>query len=184
MFTDPMFSGRSLWTMMHGIGLSGGALLGLAAALFYLYAVPARDGTGGRVVATAAQGRALAAVSVATSVLLWLSVLVGTYIVFPAYRASPPAGATDLAAYPRALILADPSNAWLHGVAMEIKEHVPFVAAMLATAVAFVAARERQRLLNDGGLRHTGLVLLGIAFSLVGVVALLGTLINKFAPLE
>lgn len=184
MFSDPMFSGRSLWTMVHGIGLSGGALLGLAAALFYLYALPIREGAGGRIVATAAQGRALAWLSAATAMLLWVSVLIGTYIVFPAYRATPPAGATDLAAYPRALILADPSSAWLHTVAMEIKEHVPFIAAMLATAMAFVAVRERDRLLNDRALRRTGLALLGIAFALVGVVALLGTLVNKFAPLE
>lgn len=184
MFSDPMFSGRSLWTMVHGLGLSGGALLGLAAALFYLYAAPIRDGGGGRTVATATQGQAFAWLSALTAMLLWLSVLVGTYIVFPDYRATPPAGATDLTAYPRALILADPSSAWLHEVAMEIKEHVPFIAAMLATAVAFVAVRERERLLNDSALRRAGLALLGIAFALVGVVALLGTLVNKFAPLE
>lgn len=184
MFSDPMFSGRSLWTMVHGIGLSGGALLGLAAALFYLYATPVRGSGDGRVVATADQGRALARLTGLTTLLLWLSVSVGTYVVFPAYRATPPAGATDLAAYPRALILADPSHAWLHTVAMEIKEHVPFIAAMLVTAVAFMAVRERERLLNDGALRRTGLALLGIAFALVGVVALLGTLVNKFAPLE
>ena len=34
-----LFSERSIWTMVHGIGLGGAALLGLAAALFYLYAV-------------------------------------------------------------------------------------------------------------------------------------------------
>jgi hypothetical protein len=33
-----LFSERSVWTMVHGIGLGGGALIGLAAALFYLYA--------------------------------------------------------------------------------------------------------------------------------------------------
>ena len=33
-----LFSERSIWTMVHGIGLGGGALIGLAAALFYLYA--------------------------------------------------------------------------------------------------------------------------------------------------
>ena len=33
-----LFSERSIWTMVHGIGLGGAALLGLAAALFHLYA--------------------------------------------------------------------------------------------------------------------------------------------------
>lgn len=30
-----LFSERSIWTMVHGIGLGGGALIGLAATLFY-----------------------------------------------------------------------------------------------------------------------------------------------------
>ena len=34
-----LFSERSIWTMVHGVGLGGAALLGLAAASFYLYAV-------------------------------------------------------------------------------------------------------------------------------------------------
>ena len=39
-----LFSERSIWTMVHGTGLGGAALLGLAAALFYLYAPrPAPD---------------------------------------------------------------------------------------------------------------------------------------------
>ena len=33
-----LFTDSSIWTMVHGIGLGGGALLGIAAALFYLYA--------------------------------------------------------------------------------------------------------------------------------------------------
>ena len=33
-----LFSGRSIWTMVRGIGLGGAALLGLGATLFYLYA--------------------------------------------------------------------------------------------------------------------------------------------------
>ena len=33
-----LFSDRSLWTMAHGIVLGGGALMGLAAALFALCA--------------------------------------------------------------------------------------------------------------------------------------------------
>ena len=41
-----LFSERSIWTMVHGIGLGGGALLGLAAALFYFYAARPSDGAG------------------------------------------------------------------------------------------------------------------------------------------
>ena len=39
-----LFTARSIWTMMHGILLGGAALMGLSAALFYLYAVRTSDG--------------------------------------------------------------------------------------------------------------------------------------------
>jgi hypothetical protein len=70
-----LFTDRSLWTMVHGIGLGGAALMGLAAALFYLYATRTSNGTQ----TFAPHGpRALAALTVLTAVALWLSVLAGT----------------------------------------------------------------------------------------------------------
>jgi len=71
----------------------------------------------------------------------------------------------------------------LHAFAMEIKEHVPWIASMLATAVAFVGVRYRSRLLNDAPLRHIAMTLLGICFALTSIVGLLGIFINKVAPL-
>jgi hypothetical protein len=124
-----LFSERSIWTMIHGIVLGGGALMALAAALFSLRtmrAVPALD------VAAERQARYLAWLLVLTAVLLWLTLVIGTYVTFPPYRATPPEGLTDLSAYPRALIRSSPGTAWLHSFAMETKEHVPWIAAMLA----------------------------------------------------
>src|SRR5690606_26174685 len=122
-----LFSDRSIWTMAHGIGLGGAALLGLAAALFYLYA--ARPAPGSAVGLPGS--RAFAALTVFSAVMLWLTVIIGTYVVFPPYRATPPPGATDLSQFPRALILANPGTAWLHAFAMEVKEHMPWIASML-----------------------------------------------------
>jgi hypothetical protein len=115
---------------------------------------------------------------------LWLAVLVGTYIIFPLYRVTPPEGATDLSQFPRSFLLANPDTAWLNAFAMEIKEHVPWIAAMLATAVAFVGVRYRSRLLSDAQLRSMTTALLAICFLLVSFVALLGVFVNKVAPLE
>lgn len=36
-----LFTERSIWTMIHGIVLSGAAMMGLAAALFSLYTIRA-----------------------------------------------------------------------------------------------------------------------------------------------
>lgn len=176
-----LFSERSIWTMVHGIALGGGALMALFAALYSLHAMGA-DGVPDAEMLR--QARKLAQLTVAIAVLLWLTVLVGTYISFPPYRATPPEGLLDLSRYPRALIRSSPDTSWLHSFGMEIKEHVPWIAAMLATAVAFVAARYRVQLLRDRVLRRMATALLAICFLLVSFVSLLGVFINKVAPLE
>ena len=177
---NTLFTSPSILTMLHGIVLGGGALLLLFAALFSLRAMRA---TAAAPAPSADQARYLSWLIVASAVLLWLTVLAGTYIVFPPYRTPPPDGLTDLARYPRALLLSDPSTSWLHAFAMEIKEHVPWIAAMIATAAAFIAVRYRVQVLSDASLRGTMTVLLGICFVLVAVAALLGTFVNKVAPL-
>ena len=174
-----LFSERSIWTMVHGIGLGGGALIGLAAALFYLYAARSSDG------APAPPGSgALAGATALSAVLLWLTVIVGVYVIFPPYRATPPAGVADLSEFPRALVLASSSTAWLHSFAMESKEHLPWIASMLTTAVAFVAVRYRSRVLQNSSLRSLSMALLAISFALVAFVSLMGMFVNKVAPLD
>jgi hypothetical protein len=176
-----LFSERSMWTMLHGIGFGGAALLALGALVFSLYFMSPGAGEDGT---TRDRGRAIAGLTGFTAVTLWLTSLAGMYVVFPPYRATPPEGTVDLAPYPRAMILADPSTAWLHSFAMETKEHLPFVASMLVTAVAFVAWRYRGRLLRDAEMRRFGAALLAIAFVIVSYVSLLGVLVNKAAPLQ
>lgn len=176
-----LFTDRSLWTMLHGLVLGGGALLALAAALFALVLLRHRD-----VVATSLDEtwRPVAALTAFIAAMLWLTTFVGTYVLFPPYRLTPPEGITDLSQYPRAALLAQPETAWLHAFAMETKEHVPFAAAMIATAVAFVAWKYRRRLLENETLRGFAFLMLAVCFALVGYVSLLGVFINKVAPLE
>jgi hypothetical protein len=176
-----LFSDRSLWTMVHGIVLGGAALMAMAAALFSLRAMPS-EGTGEGV--SSRQARYLAWLIVFAAVATWLTVLIGTYITFPPYRAVPPEGLADLDRFPKSLIQSNPNTAWLHSFAMEVKEHVPWIAAMLLTAVALVAVRYRSQLLNDRELNRMASALLLICVVLVAFVALLGVFINKVAPLE
>jgi hypothetical protein len=175
-----LFTGRSILTMLHGIVLGGGALIGLVAALFYLKAAPSPATSN----TTPREERALSLLLVAVCAALWTAVIGGTYLVFGPYRATPPEGLIDLAAYPRSLILANPSTSWLHAVAMELKEHVPWSAAMIATALAFVASRRSPSLMRDAQTRRFATVLLSICILLVTTAALLGTFVNKVAPLE
>jgi hypothetical protein len=175
-----LFTLRSLLTMAHGLVLSGGAMLGLAVALYALHvdATP----SGGLVRERSAEW--LARLSQMTSVLLWMAVLSGTYVVFPLYRATPPEGLVALDAFPRALLMSDPSTRWLHSFAMEIKEHMPWIAAMLTTAAAFLATRYRETLLAHGQLRRLTASLLWTSLVLVALVALLGVFVNKIAPVQ
>ena len=73
----------------------------------------------------------------------WLTVITGTWIVYPWYRGKPPEGETDLGAFPKAYLLADPDLAGWHTFAMEWKEHVGWLSPILATAVAYVVIRYR-----------------------------------------
>lgn len=176
---DVLFSDRSLWTMLHGLLLSGGALTLLVTALFSLRAMALPEGSAIPV----RQSNGFAWLTVAVAGFLWMSVLGGTYIVFPMYRATPPEGIAALADYPRALLLSNPDTRWLHAFGMEIKEHMPWITAMLATAVAFVVRRHRTTLLADASLRSIIGILLTIVLVLVSFVALLGVFVNKVAPL-
>jgi hypothetical protein len=174
-----LFSDRSLWTMLHGLVLGSGALLLLVTALLSLPMLAWPEGAA----VPERQSRGFAWLAVATAALLWLSVIGGTYIVFPMYRATPPEGLTSLVAYPRALLMSSADTRWLHAFGMEIKEHVPWIAAMIATAAAFVAWRHRATLLADRALRRITGALLAIVLVLVSGAALLGVFVNKVAPL-
>jgi hypothetical protein len=175
-----LFSDRSVWTMVHGIVFGGGALLALSAVLYHLCVVPAAADQGDQ----PRQGRALSLLLATIAVLLWMTVIGGTYVVFPFYRATPPEGLTELARYPRALVMSDPGTRWLQTFAMEIKDHMPWIAAMLATAAAYVGVRYRSRLSVDATLRGIVTALSAIGFALVALVALLGVFVNKVAPVE
>lgn len=173
-----LFTTESIWTMIHGIVLGGGAMLALAAALYELWVTAPAESLSPRRV------RYFTGLNAATTVLLWLSVLVGSFVVFPIYRVPPPEGVTDLSEYPRAFLMATPGLAWLHTFAMEIKEHMPWTAAMLSTAVTFVTARGPARVFTDPDLRRTVVALIAICFALVAFISLLGVFVNKVAPVD
>jgi hypothetical protein len=174
-----LFSNLSVLTMIHGIVLGGGALMGLAAALFAMRAFGSADPSAGD-----RPGRAVSGLLVAVAVMLWIAVVTGTYVIFPPYRLAPAPGITDLAPYPRSLLLSKPDTAWLHAFAMETKEHMPWIASMLVTAVAFAGVRNRAALFRRGPVRDISAVLLVVAFALISFVALMGIFVNKVAPLQ
>jgi len=113
----------------------------------------------------------------------WLTVITGTYIVYPWYRAVAPKGA-DLTQYPKSFLTADPNLSGWHTFGMEWKEHVAWLAPILATVVAYLAWKYAARLSTETGLRRIVMITLTIAFATAAVAGLLGALITKTAPIH
>ncbi|CAN5245255.1 hypothetical protein BH20ACT9_BH20ACT9_01880 [soil metagenome] len=112
----------------------------------------------------------------------WLTVLSGTWIVYPGYRAEPPSQAADLSRYPEAVLTSDPQLSFWHTFGMEWKEHIGWITPFLATAVAFVMWRHGRAVMADRRLRLAVRTLFVTAFTAAVVAAVLGGFINTVAP--
>ncbi|HEY6056613.1 MAG TPA: hypothetical protein VIV06_01205, partial [Candidatus Limnocylindrales bacterium] len=116
----------------------------------------------------------------------WLTVITGTFIAYPWYRAAPPEGVdradpAQLADFPRYLLLAQEKTAQWHEFGMEWKEHVAWIAPMLATAVAFIVLYYGRDLAHRADVRRIAIVLFTLAFLAAGAAGLFGALITKAA---
>src|SRR5262245_14738832 len=124
---------HDFWTALHGMGFGALFMLAFSGALAELY----RMSVPGVAVAPSRREQALMNFYLAAMVVLaWFTVFSGTYIVYPWYRAVPPAGVTDLADYPRRLLLSSGRTSEWHNVGMEWKEHVAWLAPIAMTMVA------------------------------------------------
>ncbi len=172
---------RELWALIHGMGLGALFLLAFAGGFAGLWSLRERfltpEGLAERV------PRLLAGTWV-MAVVAWLTVLTGTFIVYPWYRATPPEGATDLSAFPRSLLLSDPATSAWHSFGMEWKEHVAWIAPLLATAVAFTVAYYGPQLARRVEIRRAAMTLFVLAFLAAGAAGLYGALITKAAPVH
>jgi hypothetical protein len=177
---------REVWTLVHGMGFGALFLLAFAGGLAGLYSLRPElltaDGISERM-------RRLRWGTVIMATLVWLTVVVGTYVVYPWYRARPPEGidltiqSEELRAYPRYWLLASEETATFHEFGMEWKEHVAWIAPMLATVVAYAVMRYGKELVNNKQARYMVTTLYVISFLIAGIAGLLGALITKASPL-
>lgn len=117
-------------------------------------------------------------------VLGWAAVLSGAYIVYPWYRAIPPAGIASLILYPQALLKSSPTTAGWHSLGMEWKEHIAWFAPIAMTMVAWVLIRYRRSMREHPQVRTAVLVFALVAFGAVGVAGFFGAMLNKHAPVR
>jgi hypothetical protein len=116
--------------------------------------------------------------------LAWLTVLTGTYIIYPWYRATPPAGTATLAFYPRSLLLSHPATMQWHLIGMEWKEHVAWLVPIAITAAAVIAIRYAHDFRHHPQLRSALLGFTTASLVAAGIAGFFGAMLDKNAPVD
>jgi hypothetical protein len=114
---------------------------------------------------------------VAMAVVAWLTVITGTWIVYPWYREDVPDSA-------RSQLLADESTKDWHEFGMEWKEHVAWISPILATVVAFIVVYYGTNLIRHDRVRRTAITLFVLAFLFAAIAGAFGAFITKVAPVK
>jgi hypothetical protein len=172
---------REGWTIVHGMGFGAVFLLAFAGGLAGLYSLRPQWVT---VEGIVERMNRLKIGLWAMAITVWATVFTGTYMVYPWYRAKPPEGTTDLANFPRYLLLANESTAQWHEFGMEWKEHVAWLAPIAATVVAFAVMYYGPSLAKRVGERNALMIFFFFAFATAAIAGLFGAFITKAAPLH
>lgn len=171
---------HALWSLIHGMGFGGLYLLACSGAIVELWrrhassSAPYLDG----------DERFARIYFGAMAAFAWLAVLTGAYIVYPWYRAVPPAGTTDLSGFPQRLLLSSPATAGWHSVGMEWKEYVAWLAPISITMAFAVVMRYGRSLRNHPGLRNSVLCFVVVSMLAAGIAAFFGAELDVHAPVQ
>lgn len=185
---------RETWGVIHGLILGTVFLLAFTGGLAELWSLR----PGWESVEGVRQRSRRLYVGVSTmAVTAWLTVVSGTWVVYPWYREAlavegdnPYAGCEGLSlpqpeqCSPRDFLLSNVSGDtedW-HTFGMEWKEHIAWMSPILATVVAFIVLYYGNLLIRHDRVRRTAITLLVLAFAFAAVAGAFGALITKVAP--
>jgi hypothetical protein len=178
---DMEITTHDLLTVVHGMGFGALFMLAFSGALVELYRISA-PGTPSTM--STREQTLLNLFLVVMVILAWLTVFSGAYLIYPWYRAVPPAGATDLADFPRRLLLSSGKTSEWHNVGMEWKEHVSWLAPIAITMVAYVTMRYGRAIIRHKDMRIAVLGFALAAFIATGIAGAFGAFLNKYAPVR
>ena len=167
-------SDREFWTVIHGLVLGTLFLLAFAGGIAGLWSLRPT------LVTPAGVRERMRRLNIGVwgmAVVAWGTVVTGTYIVYPWYRDKAATSA-------RSQLLGSEDTALWHTFGMEWKEHIAWIAPMLATAVAFLVTYYGPRLVREERMRRLAIVLFTTAFVAAGVAGVFGAFINKAAPIR
>jgi hypothetical protein len=172
---------RAAWSLIHGMGFGGLYLLACSGAIVELWR---RYAPSSQFALTAGDQRFVRIYFAGMAVLAWLAVLTGAYVVYPWYRAVPPAGTTSLAGFPQRLLLSRPSTAGWHSMGMEWKEHVAWLAPISITMAWAVVTRYGPSLKNHPGLRKAVLFFVIVSMVAAAIAGFFGAETDDHAPVN
>jgi len=172
---------RDLLTVLHGMGFGALFMLAFSGAIGELHGAWSASP---RATLDPRGQRTLRIYLIGMVVIAWCTVLSGTYLIYPWYRAVPPAGAVDLSAYPRSLLLSSPRTSGWHTLGMEWKENVAWIAPIVMTMVAYVYWKYGRAINKHRDMRRAVLIFTAVAFLATGVAAVFGVFLNKNAPVH
>ena len=174
------------WTVLHGMLFGAVFLLAFAGGLAGMYSLRPEwvtvEGVKERLFRMKAGMWSMA-------IIAWATVITGTYVVYPWYRAVPPKSLdlkdpAVLGGWPKFLLLASGNTAEWHNFGMEWKEHVGWLAPIAATVVAFAVTYYGPTLAKKVGERRALMIFFVIAFATAAAAGLFGAFINKVAPVR
>lgn len=172
---------RDLITMVHGMGFGALFMLAFSGAIGVIYATAV---AGDRWPASSGHIKMFRFYLICMAGLSWLTVLSGTYLVYPWYRAKPPAGTIDLSGYPQKLLLSSPNTAEWHNFGMEWKEHVAWLTPIAMTMVAYVFIKYGPQLARHRHMRNAVLGFTAVAFMATAVAGAFGAFLDTRAPVQ
>lgn len=172
---------RDLITVFHGMGFGALFMLAFSGALAEMYRMSA---PGAPAVASPNEHKLLMFYLSTMVILAWATVFSGAYLVYPWYRAIPPAGISDLSGYPQRLLLSSRDTSGWHSLGMEWKEHVAWIAPIAMTMAAYVFGKYGPSLVAMPKIRHAVLAFTVVAFVATGIAGAFGAFLNKYAPVR
>ncbi len=172
---------RDMITVVHGMGFGALFMLAFSGAVAVIYATAV---AGPQVPLQAGNNMLFRLYLIGMAALAWLATLSGAFVIYPWYRAVPPAGITDLSAYPQRLLLSSPRTAGWHNLGMEWKEHIAWITPIAMTMVAYVFIKYGPRLALHRHMRNAVLGFTVVAFFATAVAGVFGAFLNKYAPIR
>ena len=165
---------REIWTVLHGMIFGAVFLVAFAGGFAGLWSLTPELVTQAGI---KERMKRLLLGMWSMAIMAWATVITGTYIVYPWYRASDPSS-------PRSLLVGNPEMKTWHTFGMEWKEHVGWFAPVLATAAAFLVTYYGARLVEKRHIRQTALIFFTVAFAAAAIAGIFGAFLNKVAPIR